>query len=90
MGRAHLFGHENETSESLQDSVVTKPLQDYRSSLYRNSLTIEVLYDFHPDENLLVLVHAEPQLVLSVSHDSLFIEPKSHICCHIDTSIKHP
>ena len=38
IGQAYLFGHENRTSESLRDSVVTKTLQDYGSSL-----TIEVL-----------------------------------------------
>ena len=44
MEQAYLFGHENGTSKSLRDSVITKPLQDYGSSL-----TTEVLYEFYPD-----------------------------------------
>ena len=32
MEQAHLFGNENRASESLQDSVVRKPLQDFYSA----------------------------------------------------------
>ena len=32
-GQAYLFGNQNRSSESLQDSVVMKLLQDYESSL---------------------------------------------------------